>query len=455
MGHLKNAVVVGAGVGGLAAAGALADHFENVILLERDELPPGPHSRSGVPQSSQIHNMLLGGLSALCEIFPGIDQDLTEAGAVHCRINLDRREEWPGYETFPRRDLGWHVYNMSRPLIEFVLRERVMKLPAVRVRAKCRVIDLVPAEDGSVAGVRCENAARTRETVPADLVIDASGRGALTLALLKATGRPEPEISTVGIDVSYATTTFELAPGTRDWKQVITYPEPPEHIRGGVLMLIEGNRWQALLGHRHAEVPPADLAGFLEFARELRTPTIYDAIKDAKPLNAIHRYGFPESKWVHYERIGDFPRGLLPLGDAISHFNPIYGQGMTVAAKQAALLKTLLQDRAATAERSDELWSTFFLKEAATMVSVAWTMSAMPDFAHPMTRGERPANLQMILKRQSEISKAAARDPVIHKLMLEVRQMIKPPAAFSDPDIVRRLDVASQAGVNSPAAGPA
>ncbi|MEZ2133136.1 MULTISPECIES: NAD(P)/FAD-dependent oxidoreductase [unclassified Sinorhizobium] len=453
MGHLKNAVVVGAGVGGLAAAGALADHFENVILLERDELPPGPRSRSGVPQSSQIHNMLLGGLSALCEIFPGIDQDLTDAGAVHCRINLDRREEWPGYETFPRRDLGWHVYNMSRPLIEFVLRERVMKLPAVRLRAKCRVIDLVAAEDGSVVGVRCENADRARETIPADLVIDASGRGALTLAFLKATGRPEPEISTVGIDVSYATTTFELPAGTRDWKQVITYPEFPDHIRGGVLMLIEGNRWQALVGHRHAEAPPANLAGFLEFSRELRTPTIYNAIKDAIPLDVIHRYGFPESRWVHYERIGDFPPGLLPLGDAISHFNPIYGQGMTVAAKQAALLKTLLQDRAGAADRSNELWPIFFLKEAASMVSVAWTMSAMPDFAHPMTRGERPANLQMILKRQSEISRAAARDPVIHKLMLEVRQMIKPPAAFSDPDIVRRLDALSETESGAPAAG--
>ena len=118
----KQAVVVGAGIGGLTAAGALAEYFEQVVVLERDTLPPDAAHRAGTPQSRHIHGLLAGGQRALGELFPGFEQDLAGAGALPLRITLDVRIEMPGYDPFPQRDLGLLTYTMSRPLIELVVR---------------------------------------------------------------------------------------------------------------------------------------------------------------------------------------------------------------------------------------------------------------------------------------------------------------------------------------------
>src|ERR1700737_3898473 len=155
----KQAVVVGAGMGGLAAAGALVDHFEQVVVLERDSLPSDAVHRAGTPQSRHIHALLAGGQRALDELFPGFELDLARHGAVPLRVALDVRIEIPGYDPFQKRDLGWPVYSMSRPLIELVARQRVQQHPNITLRQRCRVRDLVASADRSaVIAVRCENA---------------------------------------------------------------------------------------------------------------------------------------------------------------------------------------------------------------------------------------------------------------------------------------------------------
>jgi len=115
----RQAVVVGAGMGGLPAARALADFFEHVVVLERDTLPLDASHRTGTPQARHTHGLLTGGQRALNDLFPGFIQDLAAAGAVPLRFALDNRLERPGFDPFPKRDLGLTVYAMSRPLIEF------------------------------------------------------------------------------------------------------------------------------------------------------------------------------------------------------------------------------------------------------------------------------------------------------------------------------------------------
>jgi 2-polyprenyl-6-methoxyphenol hydroxylase-like FAD-dependent oxidoreductase len=436
----KQAVVIGAGMAGLTAAGALADHFDNIVVLERDSLPSQPMYRAGTPQARHVHGLLFSGQRALNELFPGFEQDLVRAGAVPLRAGLDVRVERPGYDPFPQRDLGWRGYAASRPAIERAVRHRVESRANIKLCQRCRVLEVLAASNGeAVTGVRYVNAdGEGSKTITADLVVDASGRGAPTLGLLRSIGRPLPEETTIGIDVGYATSVFSIPDdASTEWKGVMTFPKAPQSSGGCLMLPIEGNRWMATIGGRHSEAPTGDAEGFLAYAQGLRTPTIYNAIRNAKRLDGVARYGFPESVWRHFERLDGFPRGLVPIGDAICCFNPLYGQGMSVAALEACLLKRLFEGSGEAGDPIAELASTFF-KEMQSLIETPWSV-AMLDFVFPETRGQRPADFEMTLKFGLALNRLAAEDPAVHKLTLEVQHLLKPRSVYRDPDLVRRV----------------
>jgi len=434
----KQAVVIGAGMGGLTAAGALADRFERVVVLERDTLPSEPAYRAGTPQARHVHALLLSGQRALSELFPGFEQDLARAGAVPLRAGLDVRLERPGYDPFPQRDLGWFSYAVSRPAIEYAVRRRVESLANTTLRQRCRVLEVLASPNGeTITGVRCENDNGTSDTIAADLVVDASGRGTLTLALLQSIGRPLPEETTIGIDLGYATCIFAIPDDApTDWKGVMTFGQAPQNSRGGLMLPLEGNRWMATIGGRHGDVPSGDAEGFLTYASALRTPTIYNAISRARRLDEVARYGFPESVRRHFERLDVFPRGLLPIGDAICRFNPVYGQGMSVAALEACLLRRLLE-RLGDGDPIAGLAPAFFA-EVQALIETPWSVAIL-DFVFPDTRGQRPADFETTLRFGIALTRLAAEDPAVHKLTAEVQNLLKPRSVYRDPKLVERV----------------
>jgi 2-polyprenyl-6-methoxyphenol hydroxylase-like FAD-dependent oxidoreductase len=436
----KRAIVVGAGMGGLAMAGALAGAFERVLVLERDSLPADASDRRGVPQGRHVHLLLAGGQRALGELFPGFDDDLAGAGAVTIRMGLDLRTERPGYDPFPQRDLGIDGFATSRPLLEWLVRERVRALDNVELRADCRVDGLVARPDGAaVTGVRCASPGGAGEVLDADLVVDASGRGVLTLELLASLGRPAPETTTIGIDLRYASAVFAIPEDApTDWRGVFHMPLMPRTTRGALLLPLEGGRWIVTLAVRHDEEAPADADGFMAFTRGLRMPTIHRAIAHAKRLGEVARFGFPESIWRHYERLPEFPRGLLTAGDALCRFNPVYGQGMSVAALEAVTLRRLLSERAGEANPLAGLAAPFFASAAAE-IDNPWYGAAVPDFIHPQTRGTRPDDFETMLKLGIGLTRLAARDPAVHKLTAEVSNLLKPRSAYREPELLRRI----------------
>ena len=441
----RRAVVLGAGMGGLAAGGALAPHFDLVTVLERDHLPAEPGQRLGAPQGRHVHALLTAGQRALEGLYPGFTEAIVAAGAEAVRANSDSRVEAPGYDPFPQRDFGWRTYCLSRPLIEFTVRRLAVEA-GVEFRPRSRVRRLETSEDGAaIAAVHYEDDAGKTERLAGDVVVDATGRAHPTLDLLKALGRPPPPETLIGVDFAYASAVFQIPPDApSDWKIVMTMPRPGQNTGGGLLAPIEHGRWIVSLGGWQEHAPPEDEAGYLEFAHGLRTQTIYNAIKDAKREGEIARFGFRESAWRHFEQLAPLPRGLLPFADSICRFNPVYGQGMSVAALEAALLSRILVEAGDNPDPLADL-SQRFVAEAQAIIAPPWQMSAIPDLANPLTRGERPANLQQVIGFAVALTVLAGRDPEVHKLDAEVRQLLKPPSALMEPTLVARvMEVANE-----------
>jgi hypothetical protein len=192
------------------------------------------------------------------------------------------------------------------------------------------------------------------------------------------------------------------------------------------------------VGGAHGDRPPGTMDALLGYVRELRTPTIHDAVKHAKPLGEVARFGFPASQWRHFERLGALPRGLLPIADAICRFNPIYGQGMSVAAQEACVLRHLLGTPAMKRDGLAAL-APASLAEIQPVIEAPWAMAAIPDLVFPETTGQRPPDFESALEFGSALTRLAAEDPAVHKLTAEVAHLMKPHTAFRDPELVRRV----------------
>ncbi len=424
-------------MGGLSAALATAPYFEEVILLERDAAPEPDAGRPGVPQGRHPHVLLAAGERALSELCPGFASDLIAAGAVAYRAGLDMRVERQHYDPFPARDLGWVVYSLTRPLLEHTVRRRCV-LGNVSARVGCRVERIVTSEDGShVSGVEYADAGG-RHRLTGELVIDASGRGALSLAALQACGCPLPEETRIGVDMGYATSLFEVPDELPEWKALMVFPSAPESSRGAILLPLEGRRWIVGLAGRHREKPPGDEAGFLDFVRNLRTPTLQRALAPARRIGEVHRFGFAESVCRHFDRLPRLPRGLLPFGDAICRFNPIYGQGMAVAAQEGCLLRRLLHSAAASGEGLERLGAEF-LAQVPPLLDSPWALAALPDLIYPDTQGERPADFVQSLRFSAALTRLAAEDAGVHRLSMEVQHLLRPRGALRSPELVARV----------------
>ncbi len=430
-----HAVVIGAGMAGLTAAQALSRHFGKVTVLERDLLPAEPAPRSGTPQARHAHMLLAGGLKALQTLFPGFERDLAEAGAVKIRTGKDIRLERPGFDPFPIRDLGFDTFCMSRPMLEAVTRRRVQQTPNIDVSVRSRVTKLIGSRDKMrVEAVLYDSENGPAVTLEADLVVEASGRCGLTLQLLNELSLQKPEETEIGIDQAYATTIVErpLDRGD-DWLGNIVLPAAPVSSRGAFLFPIEKQRWLLSIGGNHGDAPPGDRTGFMDFVKSLRTPTIYDAIKDARPLTDIARYQLPCSTRRHFERLESFPAGLLAIGDALCRFNPVFGQGMSVAAQEAVLLDRLLAE-----DTPMERLASDFFAGIQSAIETPWGV-AVTDFVYPATRGIRPPDLAQRLQYGMALTKLAAQDPEVHLLTAEVSQLLKPQAALREPTLAARV----------------
>jgi 2-polyprenyl-6-methoxyphenol hydroxylase-like FAD-dependent oxidoreductase len=439
----QHAVVIGASMAGLLASRVLADHFEQVTILERDRLPHEVQARKGVPQGRHVHVLLHRGASVMKDLFPDLFPALIEDGSI--AIDTVADFHWYNFGAWkPRFTSGITFYSQSRPLLEGLVRERVAARSNVRFLDACDVLRLCANDDATrITGVqiRHREGEQHEEVLSADLVVDASGRGSQTPQWLAALGYDTVEESAIKVDVGYATRLYRRPDHSHFDRDVLAiYSTPPAQKRAGVLAPIEDNHWIVTLIGWVRDYPPDDEAGFLAFARSLPQPDLYEAIAEAEPVAPIAIHKFPANRRRHYERLARFPEGFVALGDAVCSFNPVYGQGMTAAALEAETLNTLLYQQRERHPRGDITgFSRRFQKKITSIVETFWLLAASEDFRHPETQGKRPFGVHFLNRYARRIHELSTFDPQVTLLLYQVLQAIKPPMALFSPHILAKV----------------
>ncbi|CAB3760415.1 Putative epoxidase LasC [Paraburkholderia solisilvae] len=435
----KRAIVIGAGIGGLSAARSLVGSFEEILVFEREVLTNVIAPRAGIPQGRHPHSLLPGGTQALSELFDNFPMKLRNAGAKVTDYAKRMRFEFPGQRALPEREVGIDIHICTRPLVESVVRRCVERYEDIVILDGRRVTELLSSADHlAVDGVRCETRNGTVETFAADLVVDASSRGELTLEFLKRSGRSQPRETTIGVDYNYATSIVEFPDGPPDELTILTFPNAPTSTRMGVLVKREDDRFFVTLCGRGVDSPPNEWEAFVEFASTLPTDSLYRALRQAKLHGKIVQFAFQESRRRHLDEVEKWPRGLIAVADAVCRFNPVHAQGMTVAAKEAVILNDLLAARWGCADPLAGLMEEWMFR-INPLIDNVWGLAALPDLAFPDARGQRPPDLDEALEYQRQLIEAAVLDHGIHSLFLEVIGLITPADALRTPEVVDRV----------------
>jgi 2-polyprenyl-6-methoxyphenol hydroxylase-like FAD-dependent oxidoreductase len=409
----RDALIIGGSLAGLFAARVLSDSFNTVTILDRDIFPLTPDHRKGVPQSYHAHGLLPSAFPIIEQLFPGIINDLCKDGADVASDIIPLAIVSPkGLLPLPK--MLEASISFSRPVLEWHVRNRVSKLPNVHIITNTEVTGLLATQDlTGVIGVRmhergvqgCKCTGITR--LYADLVVDASGRHSKAPQWLEELGYDAPRVETINSNLRYASR-FYLKPEQfpAKWQNLIINGRPPND-RGGVLLSVDNGRWHVTLGGMAGKAPPIDEEGFLQWAQELADPSIYEAMRIAQPLTPIRGYGTPENHLRHFERMQRWPTGFIVTGDAVCAFNPIYGQGMTVSAFDAMVLKRCLQEQQNSPRVNFEH---HFQQQLAESIATPWLLATSEDLRWPTVRlrGASPGFGLYFLRRYLDIVLYAA-----------------------------------------------
>lgn len=457
---LGSVVVMGGSLSGLLAARALASHAEEVVIVERDTLADEAQPRRGVPQGRHIHALHARGLAAMEAMLPGLGDDLVASGAERGDVGVD--VHW--YVDGLRRPLvrtATTGISCSRPLLEHHVRRKVIAWPNVSVRhanitglshSEGRVDGVLVADrpDADADADPGSGEAGGVDRLAADLVVDATGRSTRVPTWLAELGYGAPPERQIRMDLGYGSRYFRREPGERlDGAAVALSLTSPKstRARGALVAAIEGDRWLMMVGGYHHDRPTADPEDFT--ARALDDPAVVfgKLVQRAEPLSEVLTYRYPASLRRDYSKLDRFPAGLVPVGDAVASFNPVYGQGMTCAALYAEELGTWLAGR----PNLDEPASAY-IRRAEKVANSPWDVAAAEDFRLAHVDGDRPRGLAVAQRVGALFAEATRRDEALHARFLKVISMEAEPTSMMRPGTIVRAVRAARRPLPEPVA---
>ena len=429
----QHAIVIGGSIAGMLAARVLSDHFARVTLIDRDTLPDLPEPRKGAPQTAHVHVLLQRGLLIMQQLFPQFDDALTQAGALSVNWTRDLATFTPaGWN--PRFDSTYTTRTCSRGLLEQIMRRQIAMIKNITIEPRCEVLEPLVAENRSAfTGLRVHYRDRSAMAeLAADFIVDASGRTSKGLNWIAENGYILPEETVINAHVGYATRVYRRPENFKaDWKAMMIRTRPPFGLRGGLIYPIENDRWMVNLAGAGSERPPVHEAQFLDFIKNLIHPAMYDAVKDAEPVSAMHAYQRTENRLRHFERLTRWPDNFVMLGDAACAFNPTYGQGMSVAALEAQALDRWLRASHSTLA---------FQQQLMQVVRGPWLMATNEDSRLPHVVGATPSRFDRLNQRYiDEFIWLCASDRQALDTFMGVTHLVKSPAAMFAPTLAFKV----------------
>ncbi|MFF4369445.1 NAD(P)/FAD-dependent oxidoreductase [Streptomyces sp. NPDC001594] len=447
-----HAVVLGAGIAGLCTAAVLTRHFARVTLVERDRITErraDGGDRRGVPQSPHVHTVLTHAVQQMEQLFPGLTGQCLADGAVGAELGTQSRITYHGH-TLPQRFAGVDAIMASRPFLETRLRERTLRLTSLSLRDGAEITGLVTDGTGRGAAVRgvglCSRTGGSGgEVLEADLVVDAMGRGARSGAWLEQLGYPRAPEERTRIDVTYASRHFALPPDALGSDRAVMIGATSSRPRGMVFAAQENGSWVVSL-HAYGRCrPPTTDEELLDFAATIAPPDVMNVLRHAEPLDPLAVYRFPCGIRRRYDRLKHFPEGLLAIGDALCSVNPVYGAGISLAAREALLLGDCL------AQEGAEPVARRFFSCAHHATRPAWWLSKIGDYS--LVREGFSARLLGSSFRR--LMAAAASDPTTASAVLRSLAFVDSPLGLVRPRILRQMLHQREPSAGPPHAGGA
>lgn len=365
----RHAVVIGGSVAGLMAAFGAAGEFDQVTIVERDDLADGPDPRKGAPQGRQPHACLPIGMKLISEFIPDIREQLAAAG---CPLLDEIRDvAYISSEGWRMRiDSNVESIGFRRPLFEWVIRRNLLKLPNVTIRTGS-VLGL-DAVDDVVRGVRLDNG----DTVGADLTIDASGRGSRAPRWMEELGYLPPAEKHVRAYMGYSSQLVRLPAGVlpEGARGLAAMPFPGHHT-GGIIFPTDGGMHMMTGVGMMKEYPPSEREALLDFLERAPSPLLAEIARQSEPVSDVASYRVPGNQLRMWHQLDRRPEGFVVTGDAVASFNPIYGQGMSQAAQGGVAMRDALRNDAA----DPRPFPVRFQEGLATFTDPAFEMSGLTD----------------------------------------------------------------------------
>ncbi|HXO13331.1 MAG TPA: 2-polyprenyl-6-methoxyphenol hydroxylase-like oxidoreductase [Mycobacterium sp.] len=435
----QTAVVLGASIAGLLAARVLADFYGTVKVVERDVLPEQPVTRRGVPQGALPHIAAARGMQIMSDLFPGLPDELVAGGArVWNDGDLSRLSMSFSGHPFQRSGTipdpqAIVVYYAHRTFLEWSVRRRVLAIPNIEMLDGHDAVRLTstPGHERVTGIVMAERESGAETHVAADLVVDATGRGSRTPVFLDQLGYGRPREDELKVHVTYAGLPVRMPAGTV--REFITLVGPlPTRPRGFAMFAGEGDTYMLAIQTLAGRKVPTDYAGLLDCVADMVSPDVLAVIRRAEPLADVTQYRFPSNRWRRYDQMKRTPGGLIVMGDAFCNFNPLYGQGMSVAAMESLILRDCLQN-------GDKDLPRRFFHRCAKELRGPWRSAVSSDLSLPQIAGKRSVSVRIGNAYLERVLIATENDRLLVQQFLRVMYLIDPVSRLFRPSTMLRV----------------